>query len=107
MLSEKEQKAKEDVIDILSKKIVKGLEKDIFMCGHENVLKVMLDGFANLLGKDIRLQSYQHQRKKDNGMEKLATKATEIAESILKDFCDEKGALAVLEIAKVLIETND
>ncbi len=40
-------------------------------------------------------------------MEDITAKAIEVAKSILKDFHDEKGALAVLEIAKVLVMIDD
>ncbi len=39
-------------------------------------------------------------------MEEITKKALEVVHSILKDFCEEE-ALAVIQIAKVLIEKNN
>lgn len=52
MLTEKEQKARENVIVDLSEGIIEGLQKDAITLGCESVLKVMFDGLSNLLGKD-------------------------------------------------------
>lgn len=37
----------------LSEGIIEGLQKDAFTQGCESVLKVMLDGLSNLLGKRL------------------------------------------------------